>query len=343
MPKHLRKRVYLPMGLLLILSLSGLLAACSPAPAPAASRPPLRVEYTQWEGDYTLLIAQEKGLFEKHGVQVEPVYYPDFSLALPDMAAGKLDGGLFGLFDTFNVANLTEAKVVAVYDSGGVTSVVASPEIKTLQDLKDRRIGVAFGSSGEMVVRDLLYRAGLTQNDVTLVNLPVADIPARLPEDIQAGVTYEPYTSQAVQAGNKQLVSSETSSLLPDVIFFRAEVTQQRPQDVRAFLAAWFEAVDYRLAHPQECQQIIARITGVPEAELITGDVRLMTLGDNRRLFSEDATGEQISIYAVAQINMSFLVDTGAMTLLMDVKRIFDPSFLPGDTGALSMTALVRR
>lgn len=342
MPKVARKLVCRGMGLLLIFALSGLLAACT-GPAASASKRPLQVEYTNWEGDYTLLIAQEKGLFEKHGVQVEPVYYADFNQALPDIAAGKLDAGLFGLFDTFNVASLIDAKVVAVYDSGGVTSVMAAPGIQSLQDLKGKRIGVTFGSSGEMVIRDALYRGGLTQRDVTLVNLPVAEIPAHLPKDIQAGVTYEPYSSQALQAGNKALASSEASSLLPDVIFFRSEVVRQRPEDVRAFLAAWFEAVEYRLANPAESRQIISKATGLAEKDLISGDAKLMTLRDNLRYFSEDSASDQMSIYAIAQVNMKFLVDSGNMTSLMEIRGLFDPSYLPSEIGAVLTTAMLGR
>ncbi len=81
---------------ILLLGLWAALAGCGLLPeTDAASRPPLRVEFTEWWGDYTLIIAQQQGFFQKHGVPVEMVYYPVYSRALPDLAARRIDGGLF--------------------------------------------------------------------------------------------------------------------------------------------------------------------------------------------------------------------------------------------------------
>jgi len=318
--------------LVLILALSGLLAACRGQAAKETT--PLRVEWTVWQGDYTLLIAREMGFFEKHGVSVEPVYYENFSHALPDLAGARIDIGLFGMVDALNVANVVSAKVVGVYASGGITSLVVKPEIRSLADLKGKPIGVVFGSSSEMVIRDALRQAGLTPLDVTLVNVATEDIPRRLQEDLQGGVTYEPYTSQAVANGNHNLTESWISSLLPDVIVARDNLVVERPDDVRAFLAAWFEAVEYRQANPLESNQIISRYTGVPATELLTGDAELYTLEDNQQLFIDENTGDKLSIYQIARTNLDFMTSTGSLTNLLDVRQVFDSTFLPSEETA---------
>ena len=74
------------------------LTSCSSQPQ-TVSRKPLKVELAFWWGDFTLLVAKEKGFFEKYGVLVEPVYYESFPQAPADLAAGKIDVGLFSIGD----------------------------------------------------------------------------------------------------------------------------------------------------------------------------------------------------------------------------------------------------
>lgn len=45
------------------------------------------------------------------------------------------------------------------------------PEIKSLQDLKGRRIGITFGGNDETIMKTLLAMAGLQKNDLTLTGV----------------------------------------------------------------------------------------------------------------------------------------------------------------------------
>jgi NitT/TauT family transport system substrate-binding protein len=216
-----------------------------------------------------------------------------------------------------------------VYDSGGITSIVAAPGMASPADLKGKRVGVAMGSSSEIVISDALNRAGLFLRDVTLIDVPVADVPSRLGVDIDAGVTYQPYTSEALRAGNQVLTSSEISSLLPDIILFYGQTVDERPEDVRAFLKAWFEAAEFRRSEPRESLSIISKWIGKPTHEIVMGDAKLLGLRENRALFTEQGTGEGNSIYTIAQINLDFMLRAGSLTYLINIRDLFDPGYLP--------------
>ncbi len=95
-----------------------LLAACSGNTSTSTSKP-LKIEWTLWQGDYTLLVANQMGYFKKHGVSVEPVRYETVSQAIPDLAGAKLDGGLFTMSDTLLASNLADLKAVLVSDYRG--------------------------------------------------------------------------------------------------------------------------------------------------------------------------------------------------------------------------------
>jgi NitT/TauT family transport system substrate-binding protein len=316
--------------LMFVFMFAVLLVSCGNEP-PAVNREPLKVEFAFWWGDFTLLVAREKGFFEKHGVAVEPVYYESFSQAPADMAAGKIDAGLFSIGDVIISSEHTQVKVVAAYDDGGLNTVVAIPEITSVAELKGRHIGVKIGSPYEIFVREMLKTAGLKASDVVFVNLSAEEIPVAMPDNVQAGFVWEPHTSELTAKGYRVLFSStQISSLYPDLITFRAAVVRERPGDVTAFLKAWFEAVEYRNKHVEETREIAAKYLGVTSDEVLPDDqLHIMTLDDNRLLFQQTPADGSRSIYDTAQISVDFLIDIGSLSQQPDLKTIFDFSHQP--------------
>jgi NitT/TauT family transport system substrate-binding protein len=307
------------------------LTACQSATMGSA-RQPLRVEYAPWWGDYTALVAQEKGLFEKHGVTVELIPYEVLSRAFPDLAAGKIDVGLIGIGDALNVARRVPVKVVAVYDQGGESTIVAAPDILNVADLKGKTIGVPAGSTYELFVRAMLKSSGLSLEDVTLVNVDPEIVAEHMPDEIQAAYVWEPYLTQLIKQSNRVLYRSEPGNrFFPDVITMRADTVADRPEDVKAFLRAWFEALEYRRANPEESNAIIARVTGLPLEEITAGyeKILLQDAADNLSSFTQNPGVNTDSIHYTAQANLDYLISLGTASHPIDLNQLLDPSYLP--------------
>ena len=319
------KKAWLWFTLLLVASL--ILAGCTTTQQ--VQHPPLRVEWTDWDGDYTLLVAKEMGFFEKYGVEVEPVYYASFSKATPDIASRKLDGGLFGIQDMLTATSVTEVKTVAVYDSGGTVAVVSSSTVSGVADLKGKKVGAMLGSYGDLFVRQMLRTAGLTIKDIEMVNLDPSQVPAALSSgSIAAGYVWAPLDQQAVSEGHKILYTQTAATLSPDVIVFSADVVDERPDDVRAFLNAWFDAVAYRESNPEESQKILVSATGKSLSEVARNpDLKLYTREDNLQFFAQDAARTD-TIYDLAQLSLDFKITRGDITFPPNLNEILDPAFL---------------
>ncbi|MBI5951229.1 MAG: ABC transporter substrate-binding protein [Chloroflexi bacterium] len=290
--------------------------------------PPLRVEFTQWWGDYTLLVAKEKGIFEKYGVDVEPVYYDVYPEIYPDLASGQIDGALIAVGDVINIHNTTPMKVVALNDDGGADSIVVGPEINSVQDLKGKVVGVLIGTQYELMVAEMLRSAGVSVGDITLVNVnPENALDALKSGEVQAVYTWEPHLSRAIVDGNKVIYPTKYTRLFPDTIVFSQSVVDSRPDDVRAFLKAWFQAVEYRLQHQGETRDIAAKYLGVSAEDVQPDDnQRLYTVADNKNLFN---INEANSIYAITNITSDYLISIGTITQLTDPLELLDPSYLP--------------
>jgi NitT/TauT family transport system substrate-binding protein len=316
---------------ILFIFTASMLAACSAFQPAEQSLPALRVEYSPWWGDYTIVIAKANGLFEKYGVEVEAVYYDVYSDSFADMAAGQLDGGLYGLGEAMKVSATTELKMVGIYDNGGFNTIIAKPDITSLADLRGKRIGVLLGTVYELFVVQALASAGIQRSDVQLVNVAPEDTISQFPNNLDAAYSWEPITSDAVAQGFKVLFTSDKIEefAIPDGIFFRASVIQQRPEDIRAFIKAWYEAVDFRLTNPEKSRQIIADYIGVSVDEVFPDhQLKIMTFTDNQGYFEIKEAGKPSIIMNTASTIADFFLRTGILSNSPDLNSFLDASYL---------------
>ncbi len=306
-----------------------LLASCSGPGTSAAQRPPLTVSWTIWPGYYPLAIAQQEGFFAKHGVAVKIVVYDAYTKAYTDYASGKLDGSEMVLGDLLLLLDKQDSRVVMVTDtSEGGDQVVATNDIRTVADLKGKRIGVHLGTYGELFVQKMLEANGLSLSDVTLVNINPEAVPAAFPTTIDAGHSFEPFTSEAAAKGGHVIfTSTDTPGLIPNVFAFGSQVLQERPEDVRAFVTAWFEAVDWMNAHPDEAPNVVAQVTGLkPEDIWMDGGDKVFTLAESQAAMMHGT--DYGSLYYTGEEYVKFLTVTGSLNAAPDLEKLIDPSFM---------------
>lgn len=292
---------------LVILLLMGLAACAVPFFQPNAL-PPLRIEWTYWPGDWILLVAADQGFFEKHGVQVEPVLYEVFDDAIPDLAAGKVDGGFFVIGDLIPLIQNDNLRAVLITDiSEGADQIVASSEIRSVADLRGKRIGVSLGTFGEVLVRRMLETQKISLSEVTFVDVNAEAVPEAIPSVIDAGHTWEPHTSRALQKGLHIIfTSAETPGLVPDLLVLRTDILQTRPKQVHALVAALLDAAEFTRKHPEQAITSIAKLSGMAPEEISFEGVRLYSLEDNRAAFAENPGTDTTSIYILLGSMLNF-------------------------------------
>jgi NitT/TauT family transport system substrate-binding protein len=291
---------------------------------------PLKVGWHTWPGYFPIAIATHLNLFAKHGVSVEPILYDSAMSSHPDLQAGKLDGATGTLGDALlmdgRLPDSVRVTLVADYSAGGDV-IVATNHIGTVADLRGKRLGARLGSFSELFVLTMLQRHNLTQDDVTLLKVEPKEVPSAMPDIIQAGHTWEPGISQALAKGFHILFSStDTPGLIPDLVIFRTQVVKTRPDDVRAFIAAWLEAVDYWQRHPEEGNAVIARVTGMAPEQISAKGLKLFNLRDNLTAFAPGT--DTTSLHVSGKINKSFLIKSGGLTSAPVLERLLDGSFI---------------
>lgn len=306
------------------------LTACFFTASPTPERPPLRLIYDLWPGYLPIIIAQEKGFFDQQGVNVETLVTENASEKIADFNAGKADGITLALGNVMiSSADNPNAHIIFAIDrSAGADAVVAQPQTKKVSDLKGKSIGTSVGGFNELFVTQMLEANNLTLEDVTLVNVEGENVPELVQNGkIQAGSTWEPFVSQAIALGlNVLFTSAETPGLIPDVMVFQGSVLRERPDDVRAFVRAWFQAVDYWKANPEDGKKIIAQTMKLQPETISLKGYDLLTLNDNLKTFVPGNTLE--SLHYTAQLYANFFVKTGSLSRQPNINKLLEPSFL---------------
>ena len=248
-------------------TLRAALAATLMFAATAAAAEPLKVAHSTWVGYGPFYIAQENGFFEQEGLEVELVLMEDVKTRMPALAAGRVDAAATTV-DT--VLNFYSAKrpfryLFAVDDSKGGDGIVANNDIRTVADLKGRRIAFTEGSVSQFYLSVLLKEAGLSLSDIEMVNMTAGDAGAAFVAGrVDAAVTWEPWLTRGEQAEHGHVLadSSTTPGLITDIIVTTAEKLAARTADLQAFYRAWVRAVEWRKANEAEADAIMARGVG---------------------------------------------------------------------------------
>ena len=167
----------------------------------------------------------------------------------------SVDFGTFGIAAAILGGAVGEPVTVvgALSNKGmGVISKAGS-DIKTVKDLKGKRVGIWPGSTQEVFIMERLRMEGLSIKDVTAVRVPFGEMPAMLARgDVDAYVGAEPGPALSITSGAGQLVEYPYSTRMGglNMIFGTHEDTvAKNPDLVRTMLKTHRQAVEFMMAN----------------------------------------------------------------------------------------------
>lgn len=319
--------------LLIFLLIALLTSACGQSDQGKKDSSPIIIGYSQWPGYGVINIADQQGYFDDEGVKVQIVVYNSYDASVASLMAGKIDAVTMTLPDAINMSvNQSPLQVVWALDmSSGGDKLVGSRTLTSPADLKGKRVAFSTGSFGELFVIEGLKKYGLTKDDIIPVNMAAEQVPDALAAgEIDAGHAWDPFASQAIANGAKVLfTSADTPGAIIDTLVFRADVIQDRPDDVRAVTQALAKAMTFWQQNPGEGNVIVARAVAIPENEIegVLGGLQVFTLEDNRVVLDR-ASSDPRSTFLSGQAAVEFLLALGSLQTAPDLDSIINPSFV---------------
>ncbi len=325
------------MLIVLVISLVGCGAAkesSSDKEGSSEALAPLKVTLPTWTGYGPLFLAQEKGFFEKHGVQVELSIIEGLAERKQALAGGKVDGMATALDVqvTMAAAGIPMEVVWLLDDSYGGDGIIAKEGINSVADLKGKQVAFSQGSTSHLLILTALKQAGLTDKDIQMVEMSAGDAGAAfVAGKVDAAVTWEPWLSKASQANGKVLLSTvDLPGIIIDTVGFKKEIVDQRPDDIKAFVAAMAEAMEYWKQNEEEANQIMADGLKIDLAEFtgtVTG-LKFFDKEDNKSLYGTDSA--KGSIYESTQNAIDFYSEQKIIDVKPNVEDIVEATFVQG-------------
>lgn len=288
---------------------SALISVLTTAPlgaAMAAEVETSKVSYggSSWLGHYPVWIGIKKGFFEKRGLSVDWKLFGTSSARMGALAAGDIEFAGTGSISALALmaAGSKAFYVVAAPESyATVEGIIATPEIKTINDLKGKKLGVTFASSSHVLVLDVLEQAGLDPSkDVTLINLPASDTPSAFKaKQVDAVATWTPaFNVLRAQENAHVLLDDREFSLYkqyqfgpgPDVLTVSRDFADENPKATAAFLEAFFEASDFITREPAEAASLLQDLTQLPleEQSSVLKDIEWTGRAEQQKIMAQD-------------------------------------------------------
>ncbi|MBR7744679.1 aliphatic sulfonate ABC transporter substrate-binding protein [Phycicoccus sp. BSK3Z-2] len=215
-----------------------------------------------YNGTSLLAIADDQGLWEKHGLEAETPVFTNGPLQIQALGTGDLDYGYIGPGAMWLPAS-GQAKVIAINTLGNSDRVIAQEGISSVADLAGKTVGVPEGTSGDMILSLALEEAGLTKDDVRLTPMdPSTIVSAFSSGQIDAAGFWYPAIA-TIKEQDPNLVELAKNSDFTDVQFPTAFVAGNDVVDeekTTKTLAVLREAMTFRAENPEEAVAVTAEM-----------------------------------------------------------------------------------
>jgi len=318
------------------LALAGVVASslggCSKS-GPTASEAPVRIGYSAWPGWFPWKVSEDQGLFTAAGVPVTLTWFDGYLDSINALNAGQLDCNSQTLGDTLSsVAGGADLQVVLTNDiSSGNDQIIAAPGIRTVADLKGKRVAAEEGTVDHYLLLLGLKKARISEKDITFVPLETGTAAAAFAAGkVDAVGVFAPFTTQALKRpGSTTLFSSKDfPGAISDHLVCNREFVAKNPEKVQTIVNSWFATLAQIKAQPGPSLAILAKRAGVSEADYKAYDAgtTIYSLEQNRQVFKPGTTMTSLP-FAAEQIS-AFLQAVGLAKTAPKLDSLLEPKFV---------------
>jgi NitT/TauT family transport system substrate-binding protein len=238
--------------------------------------------------------------FAPPGYRIEVVPFENPTDGKNAVLTGTVDTCIHGIAAFLLGAAAGEPVVIVAAATNRGMGIVADAksDIKTIKDLKGKRVAITPGSTQEVVILERLKAEGLSIKDIQPIRLSFSDMPAALARgDIDAYVGAEPGPGISLANGTGRLVEYPYSTPIGSlnmILSASEKMVKENPERLKMIVDMHKKATDYAMAHPEEMVEIAMQKLGQqrPSIEKAVPNVELtwkidQTFIDRAKAYSE--------------------------------------------------------
>lgn len=213
-------------------------------------------------------------------------------------------------------------------------SVVAleAKGIRTMADLRGKRIGVPYMGTSYIALRAMLAKAGLQESDVKVLMIGYTQIQALLADKIDAAVVFannEPVQLAAQKQKFTQIFSYDYFPLVGHGVVASERLLKEDPAQIKAFIRATVKAMDFCLKNPKDAFALVQKAINLPQADAeVQYQVFLasMKLWENAYTRRHGLGSSDPKAWAESQ---QFMLDNGFIKSATEVGKMMSNKYLP--------------
>lgn len=218
------------------------------------------------------MVLKQNGLLEKEfakdGIGIRWVQTLGSNKALEFLNAGSIDfGSTAGSAALLGRINGDPIKSIYVYSKPEWTALVTRKDtpIKTVADLKGKRVAVTRGTDPHIFLVRALLSAGMSERDISEVLLQhPAGMIALIRGDVDAWAGLDPMMAQAQVEDGARLFYRNKDANTYGILNAREEFLKAHPDLTRRVLAVYEQARKFCLAHYAEQKRVFMAVTKLP-------------------------------------------------------------------------------
>ena len=236
------------------------------APVEAAEKLTVMLDWFINPDHATLMVGQEKGFFAEAGLEVEMIAPADPNDPPKLVAAGKVDLAIsYQPQLHVQVDQGLPLRRIATLVSTPLNSLVvlADGPIKSIADLKGRKIGFSVGGFEDALLAAMLNKVGLSLKDVTLINVNFSLSPALISGQVDAVIgafrNFELNQMDIVNRPGRAFYVEEEGVPAYDELIIVAHADRLGDNKLRRFVTALEKSAQYLINHPRKSWQLFIK------------------------------------------------------------------------------------
>ena len=218
-----------------------------------------------------VIIAQDLGLYKKEGVDVNTVALDGGVKVFQAMLAGNVDIGMSpGALTIVARAKGSTTKDILANAPKFEASMVVRDNVKTMADLKGKRIGIQQpGGFADILSKTVLRAAKIDPKDVHFVSIATEDVPALVADQVDTAILHVEQEMLAKSKVPDLHAIARMWDLQPKQLYLVAAVTEKTIKEksaaLQAFVKANIEATRTMYTDKAKVMPILVKFTGYPE------------------------------------------------------------------------------
>jgi NitT/TauT family transport system substrate-binding protein len=218
-----------------------------------------------------VIIAQELGLYKKYGLEVKTVSLPGGVHVFRAVLSGNADVGLSPASVTLVARSKgSPAKMLSANLQKFEASMVVRDNVKNMEDLKGKRIGIQEpGGFADTISRGVLRAAKIDPKDVSFVSIATEDVPALVANQVDTAILHVEQELLAKEKVPSIHAIARMWEIQPQNLYTVAVATEKtikdKAQAMQAFVTATIEATRVLYSDKKKVMPIMVKHTGYPE------------------------------------------------------------------------------